>query len=244
MSTASKTLLITGGTAGIGLALAQRLVSTGNRVFITGRDRSKTEQVARALGCVGLLADNADSQQIAQLAASLKRDGIRLDGLVLNAGVFYPAAIADTTAAAFEQTLAINTRGPFVTLQQLQPLMNNPASVVFVSSIAVTRAFAQAAAYAASKAAFEAVVRVANLEFAPLGIRVNSVRPGVTATDIQAKAGMTPEQQRELFSTMTNTALGRVMSAQDQVGAIEFLLSDQSQAMRNAVLTVDGGYQL
>lgn len=239
-----KHILITGGTAGIGRALAESLTAQGAQVIITGRDQAKVQQAAAAIGCAGYVADSASTAQLQQLAGALEHDNIRLDGLVLNAGVFYPQALSSTTEEAFAQTMNINTRGPFFTLQQLQPLLNNPSSVVFVSSIAVTRAFPQAAVYAASKAAFEAIARVANLEFAPLGIRINSVRPGVTATDIQGKAGMTADQQADLFNSMDGTVLGRVMTPADQIGAIEFLLSDQSVAMRSAVLEVDGGYQL
>ncbi len=239
-----KTILITGGTAGIGLALAEKLAADGNRVIITGRDQHKINQVSAAIGCSGFVADSADGAALKQLAAALQKDNIQLDGLVLNAGVFYPQAIATSSEEDFDQTIAINTKGPFITLQQLQPLLKNPSSVVFVSSIVVTKAFPQAAVYAASKAAFEAIARVANLEFSDLGIRINSVRPGVTATAIQGKAGMNAEQQDALFESMKDTVLGRVMTAQDQIGAIEFLLSDQSLAMRSAVLEVDGGYLL
>lgn len=240
----SKTLLITGATSGIGQTLAQQLVVEGHRVIITGRDSGRVDAVCTQLGCEGYVADSADSSQIQALALQLSQQGISLDGLVLNAGVFQPATIIDTSEQAFDATMAINTRGPFLTLKYLQPLMNNPASVVFVSSIAVIRAFAGAAAYSASKAAMEAIVRVANIEYAPLGIRINSVRPGVTATAIQGKAGMTDEQQQTLFAAMAGTPLGRVMQPEDQCGAIRFLLSDQSLAMRNAVLEIDGGYLL
>ena len=240
----SKTLLITGATSGIGQTLAQQLLAEGHRVIITGRDAGRVQSVRRELGCSGYVADSADGVQLRALAQSLANDGVRLDGLVLNAGVFYPASIADTSEQAFDDTMNINARGPFLTLKYLQPLLNNPASVVFVSSIVVVRAFAGAAAYSASKAAVEALLRVANLEYAALGIRINSVRPGVTATAIQGKAGMTDDQQQALFSAMTGTPLGRVMTADDQTGAIRFLLSDASLAMRNAVLEVDGGYLL
>ncbi|MCX4029256.1 SDR family oxidoreductase [Endozoicomonas sp. SM1973] len=239
-----KTVLITGGTSGIGLALAEHLVKSAHHVIITGRDQTKVDRVSQALGCLGLVADSANTHQLVQLSKSLQKDNIRLDGLVLNAGVFYPESFVTTTEEVYDLTMTINTKGPLFTLQSLLPTLNNPSSVVFVSSIVVNKAFANAASYSASKAAFEAIARVANLELAPRGIRINSVRPGVTATEIQSKAGMTSEQQSGLFKSMQSTALGRVMQPDDQVGAIEFLLSNQSLAMRNAVLDVDGGYLL
>lgn len=239
-----KTILITGGTAGIGRAVAERLINAGNQVIITGRDQSRIDETVKALGCAGYVADSANFSQVQQLATALQKDNIQLDGLVLNAGVFYPESFEDTSEDAFDLTMNINTKGPFFTLQKLLPVLKNPASIVFVSSIVVTKGFPNAAVYSASKAAFEAIVRVANLELAPQGIRINSVRPGITATEIQGKAGMTQEQQDGMFESMNSTALGRVLTADDQAGAIEFLLSDQSLAMRNAVLEVEGGYLL
>lgn len=240
----NQTVLITGGTAGIGFALAQHLVHNGAHVVITGRDPERLANATQRLGCAGYLADSTQLTQIQALAGDLQRDQIKLDGLVLNAGVFFPEALATTREAAFDLTFNTNTKGPFFTLQALLPCLKNPASVVFVSSIAVHKAFPGAAVYAASKAAFEAIVRVANLELAPSGIRINSVRPGVTATEIQGKAGMSSEAQAAFYETLKATPFGRVMSPEDQVGAIEFLLSNHSLPLRNAVIEVDGGLLL
>ena len=240
----ANTLLITGATSGIGLALAKSSVQKGHQVIVTGRNAEKLSQVEQQLGCRTILADSEDLIQLQNMATTLARENIKLDGLVLNAGVFYPDSFASTSAAAFDHTMNINTKGPFFTLQYLLPCLNNPASVVLVSSIVVHKGFQGCATYSASKAASEAFVRVANMELAAHGIRINSVRPGVTATEIQAKAGMTDTQQAELFASLNSTPLGRVLSPDDHVGAIEYLLSDQSVALRNAVIDVDGGYTL
>ncbi len=240
----SKTYLVTGGTAGIGYAVAQSLTEQGHQVIITGRDSQRVAGAAARLNCAGHVADSADLGQIDALAEHLKNDRIQLDGLVLNAGVFYPVPFMDSDEADFDATMNINTKGPFFTLQALAPVMNNPSSVVFVSSIAVHKGFPGCAIYAASKAAFEAVSLVANMELADKGIRINSVQPGVTATEIQGKAGMSEADQAAFYEGLKGTPLGRVMTAQDQVGAIEFLLSEQSLALRNAVIEVAGGQTL
>ena len=240
----SKTYLVTGGTAGIGYAVAQSLCAQGHQVIITGRDAQRVSDAATRLNCAGYVADSADLGQIDALAEHLKSDRIQLDGLVLNAGVFYPVSFLESDEADFDATMNINTKGPFFTLQALAPVMNKPSSVVFVSSIAVHKGFPGCAIYAASKAAFEAISRVANIELADTGIRINSVQPGVTATEIQGKAGMSAQDQTAFFETLNGTPLGRVMTAQDQVGAIEFLLSEQSLALRNAVIEVAGGQTL
>ncbi len=240
----TKTYLITGGTAGIGFNLAQSLKLKGHRVIITGRDAQRVATAAANLDCIGYVADSQNLNQISQLASDLSKDNISLDGLVLNAGVFHPKSFMQSTPEDFDTTINVNTKGPFFTLQALAPLMANPSSVVFISSIVVHKAFEGCSVYSASKAAFEAVVRVANLELASLNIRVNSVQPGVTATEIQSKAGMSKDDQNAFFGTLQTTPLGRVLSAQDQVGAIEFLLSDGSIALRNAVIEVAGGQTL
>lgn len=239
-----KTYLITGGTAGIGFSLAKSLGAQGHRVIITGRDTQRVNAAASELNCMGYVADSQNLKQISQLAEALSKDQITLDGLVLNAGVFHPALLMETTPEDFDLTMSVNTKGPFFTLQKLIPLLKAPSSVVFVSSIVVHKAFEGCSVYSASKAGFEGIIRVANLELAALNIRINSVQPGVTATEIQGKAGMSKAEQASFFETLESTPLGRVLEANDQVGAIEFLLSDGSLALRNAVIEVAGGQTL
>jgi NAD(P)-dependent dehydrogenase (short-subunit alcohol dehydrogenase family) len=239
-----KTFLITGATSGIGFTLAKHCIDLGHNVIITGRDQSKLDRVSVSLGVTGYLVDNADMGQIRWLGETLKSEGKVIDGVVLNAGIFYPDVFSETTPDAFDTTMTINTKGPFFTLQALLPSLAKPASVVFISSIAVTKSFEGCATYAASKAAFEAIVRVANMELANTEVRINIVRPGVTATEIQSKAGMTKEQEDSLFESLRATPLGRGLNSADHVGAIMYLLGDDSIALRNAVIEVEGGYLL
>lgn len=239
-----KNYLITGGTAGIGYSVAKSLVEQGHNVIITGRDALRVSNTAATLKCNGYVADSENLNDLTRLAEHLAKDHIKLNGLVLNAGIFHPKSFLETTPEDFDTTMNINTKGPFFTLQKLAPLLQNPSSVVFVSSIAVHKAFEGCSVYAASKAAFEGVIRVANLELAARNIRINSVQPGVTATEIQRKAGMSEADQAAFFESLVETPLGRVLSAQDQVGAIEFLLGENSLALRNAVIEVAGGQTL
>jgi NAD(P)-dependent dehydrogenase (short-subunit alcohol dehydrogenase family) len=240
----TKTILITGATSGIGLALAKHNKALGNTVIITGRNQEKLDKVASELGVKAYLADSGNLAQLTQLGKSLKDDGITLDGVVLNAGVFYPSPFMSATPEHFDEMMAVNTKGPFFTLQALQPCLANPSSVVFVSSIVVQRGFPGAAVYSASKAAFEAVIRTLNVEFADLGIRINSIRPGITATEIHSKAGMSTEQQSAVFESLKATPLGRELRADDHIGSIQYLLDDASKALRNVTIEVDGGYLL
>ena len=240
----AKTILITGATSGIGLALAKHNVALGNKVLITGRNQAKLDQVAADIGVKTYLADSADLSQLAALGQSLKEDGITLDGVVLNAGVFFPSSFMDATPEHFDETIAVNTKGPFFTMQALQPCLANPSSVVFVSSIVVQKGFPGSAVYSASKAAFEAVIRVLNVELASTGVRINSIRPGITATEIHGKAGMSEEKQAAVFDSLKTTPLGRELRANDHIGSIQYLLDDASLALRNVTIEVDGGYVL
>ncbi|MCV2401835.1 SDR family oxidoreductase [Marinomonas sp. C2222] len=240
----TKTFLITGATSGIGYEAAKQAVALGHTVIITGRTQDKLDAVSAELGVKAYLADSADLSAQFDLGEKLKKDKVTLDGLVLNAGVFYPSSFVEETPEQFDQSFAINTKGPFFTLQALLPCLAKPASVVFTSSIAVHKGFVGGAVYSATKAAFEGMVRTLNLELADLGIRVNSIRPGITATEIQAKAGMTKEQEQALFDSLQTTPVGRELVSDDHTGAILYLLDDASSALRNAVIEVDGGYCL
>lgn len=241
-----KTILITGATAGIGFAAAQSLLLQGAKLVITGRNQTRLNHAVKALGeqVIPVLCDSANVEQIQQMVIELQRDNIQLDGLILNAGVFYPAPFEQMSLENFTSTMAVNFNGPALTLQALLPCLKNPSSVVFVSSVAVLKAFASAGVYSASKAAFEGLARVLNSELAPRGIRINSIRPGVTATEIQAKAGMDDAAISDFFESLSSTPVGRVLVPDDLIPAINYLISDASIGLRNAYIDIDGGFGL
>lgn len=242
----TKTILITGATAGIGLAAAQSLLQQGARLVITGRDQERLNHVVKMLdgNVIPMLCDSANIEQIQQMASQLQQDNIKLDGLILNAGVFYPTPFEQMTVDNFNTTMAINFSGPVFTLQALLPCLNNPSSVVFISSVAVQKAFSAAGVYSASKAAFEGFSRVLNLELAVRNIRINLIRPGVTATEIQSKAGMDDATISGFFESLSSTPVGRVLTPADIIPAINYLISDASIGLRNAYIDIDGGFGL
>ncbi|WP_087016922.1 SDR family oxidoreductase [Thaumasiovibrio subtropicus] len=242
----NKTILITGATAGIGLAAATHFIDQGWRVVITGRNRSKLNEVATRLGdnVIAMLCDSEDLSAIEALAISLQSQDVFLDALVLNAGVFHPTTVPGTTVEDFDKTMSINVRGPFFTLQSLLPQLRNPCSVVLLSSLIVNKAFAGASLYAASKGALEGLMGGLNLDLAAKGIRINALRPGVTHTEIQGKAGMSDDDIAGLKHVMSDTPLGRIMVAEDLVSALDYLVSPASIAMRGATMDIDGGMGL
>jgi NAD(P)-dependent dehydrogenase (short-subunit alcohol dehydrogenase family) len=239
-----KTVLITGGTSGIGKAAAQYFKREGNQVIITGQDQRRLNSTAEELGVEPILCDSSQIDHIKAMPAQLKSEGIFLDTLILNAGVFVPAPAMSETAESIDRTMSVNFVGPLLTVNALLPVLNHPASIVYISSIAVNTAARNCAVYSASKAAFEAAARVMNLELAGQGIRFNHIRPGITRTEIQLKTGMSEGQVNELAETLTGTPLGRMLSPEDIVPAIALLSSEQSIGMHSSTITIDGGYAL
>lgn len=247
-----QTILITGATAGIGFEAAKHYLKQGWRVIFTGRNEDKIatataklqEEASSPEQLLGVLCDNANPEHYLQLVTEISKKAGGLDAVILNAGVFYPKPFSDTEQTELEQTMSVNFTGPVMLLQALLPVLNNPCSVVYVSSIAVERAFPTASSYSASKAAFEAYANVLNLELAAQGVRINYLRPGVTATEIQGKAGMNESQIDDLNASLANLPLGRMLEPQEMLSSLEFLTSAQSAALRGSHITVDGGYCL
>lgn len=241
-----KTILVTGATSGIGLATAQHFVNQGHRVVITGRNKTALDKTAEHLGAlvIPVQCDNEQMAHIKQLGTTLQDLNIQLNAAVLNAGVFMPCPFAEVGESHYDREMNINTKGTFFTLQNLLPVLNNPSSVVFVSSIAATEAFAGGSVYSASKAALESMMGALNIELAHLGIRINSMRPGITATKIQAKAGMDDEAIQALHRSQKQQPLGRILQPEDIVTAISYLTSDDAIGIRNSSITMDGGYGL
>jgi len=243
----TKTIVITGGNSGIGLACAKYLVQQEYQVIITGRNPQTLQTALSELGpnAEGYVSDTSDLKQIDALVAQLTNQQQQIDGLFINAGIFQPASFEGTTEALFDQTMQINFKGAFFTIQKFLPLLKSPSAIVLNSSIAVFKAFANASIYTASKAALESIAQVLNLELAPKGIRVNVISPGVTHTPIQKRAGMTEEQIGQMVKDITATSpIGRVLVPEDIAPILEFLVSDRSQVLRNEKIVVDGGTTL
>lgn len=228
--------LVTGGTAGIGLACADLLARAGAAVTITGRDEQRGRDAAAVLGgevrFVGADLGDLDSVQ------SLARQCDQLDILVNNAAAFPGALTVEQDVASFEQTFDTNVRGTYFLVARLVAGMldRGRGSIVNITSMVASKGVPGASAYSASKAAVESLTRTWAAEFGAGGVRVNSVAPGPTRTEgVQAQWGDTNEELGRALP------LGRTATPEEIAHAVLFLCSPRAGFITGSTLHVDGG---
>lgn len=242
-----KKILITGGTTGIGFACAEYLIQKKYTVIITGRNKINLDKALIQLGnkATGFLSDTSQIGQIKELSAKVKVQFEKIDGLFINAGIFKAASLAETTEEMFDETMNVNFKGAYYTIQHFIPLLNNPSSIVLNTSIVVFKAFANTSIYTASKAALESIAKVLNIELADRGIRVNVISPGVTQSPIHKKSGMTDAAINKMKVSLADSSpIGRIVEPTDIAPILEFLVSNNSWVLRNEKIIVDGGTTL
>lgn len=239
-----KVAVVTGGNSGIGYATAKELKAEGAQVVITGRRADAIAQAAQELGVTGMVADQGKIEDTEKLAAQVKAQFGKVDILFINAGITNRFEVAEATAEKFDSIMDVNFRGAFFTLSKFIPLLNDGASVIFLSSNAAQLQVVGSSIYSASKAALNAVMRTAALELAPRNIRVNSVSPGPTETEI-LKKNMTEAE----FGAVTNWLIDRLplrrMGKASDVGRmVVHLAGDSASFITGSEFIMDGGMLL
>jgi NAD(P)-dependent dehydrogenase (short-subunit alcohol dehydrogenase family) len=242
----NKTILITGGTTGIGLATARLLTAEGARVIVTGRNPDTLAAARKLLPDAVVLASDAGDLAAAQnLGAEVRKHAARLDGAFLNAGIAVFAPFEAGTPRQFDDMFNINVRGLYFQLQSLLPLLGTPSSVVLTSSIAGSTAMSGGSIYSATKAAVISLGKTLAVELAPRGVRVNVLSPGPIDTPIIDKVATSPEQRKQFEEGMASKSLLKRMGTADEVArAARFLLSEDSGNIIGTELIIDGGVRL
>ncbi len=243
----NKTILITGGTTGIGLATAQLLQGEGSRVIVTGRNPETLAAAQKTLGpsAVVLRSDSGSIEDARQLGAAVRQKTEKLDGLFLNAGGAQFGPIEAMTQEIFDSMFNVNVRGIYFQLQALLGLLANPSSVLMTASVVAQLGLPGASVYSASKAAVVSFGKTLAVELAPRGIRVNTLSPGPIATPIFGKLGLSAEGQKGFEDQMAaQSLLKRVGTPQEVAQLARFLLSEDSSYVVGVDVTVDGGVAL
>ncbi|HEX4450043.1 MAG TPA: SDR family oxidoreductase [Kofleriaceae bacterium] len=231
--------LVTGATAGLGKAIAEKLASDGLLVIVLGRDADRGGDVVRGIEARGgharfVRADLADPKSIERIVAEVAAIG-PVDVLVNNAGYAWYGPTATLDAAAFDALFAINVRATYLMVSAFAPAMaeRKRGSIVNIGSVLGAITTPHSAAYGATKAAIASLTRSWAAEFAPSGVRVNNVAPG----PIEAQ-GAKGERTAALGK---GTLLGRAATNAEIAEAVAFLASPKASYITGTTLLADGG---
>lgn len=244
MRFSNRAFLVTGGTSGIGLATARRLIAEGGRVLATGRSPEHIEEAKAALPEATIIAhdaaDAAATDTLVRAVRDFAQDG--LDGAFLNAGIGRFKTLDAIDADEFDQHFDLNVRAPMLQAQALAPLMKDGGALLLIGSGTVGGGRADTLVYAASKSAIRQAARSLASQFAPRGIRVNVVAPGATETRFHTRGGMSDADLADYKAKLSHIIpLGRLGSPEDVAGVACFLLSDDAAYVTGSEYRVDGG---
>ena len=241
---ASRVAVVTGAGQGIGREIARQLALEGASVLVNDCDEPLAAEAARAIAAEGgvALAAGGDVSDVGVTRGLVERAVVafgRLDVAVANAGITMHRDFLDYRPEDLDRLLAVNLRGSLFLAQAAARRFREqgtPGRILFLSSVTGHMAIRQMAPYGMTKAALEALARNLSLEMAPLGITVNAVAPGATATP----RTLSDEEWEEAWGEATPD--GRVARGADVAAAALFLLSDAAAHVTGQSLVVDGGW--
>ncbi|MGW1738758.1 glucose 1-dehydrogenase [Nocardia sp. NPDC001965] len=234
--------VVTGGSRGIGRAVALRLAASGAAVVVNYRtDRAAAGEVVTAIEeaggrAVSVAGDVADPGQIRNLFDAAEAAFGGIDIVVNNAGIAHFSPIAEATDDDFDRLFAVNTKGTFLVLREAANRLRDGGRIVVVSSGATVTHRPGSGLYAAGKAAAEQLVRVLARELAPRAITVNSVLPGPVRTDALAAAGLAQADR-----IAASIPMGRLGEPGDIADIVGFLASEEARWITGAALPASGG---
>jgi NAD(P)-dependent dehydrogenase (short-subunit alcohol dehydrogenase family) len=232
-----RTAIVTGAARGLGRAISERLTADGLAVWAVDADADELARMAVDVGARSYPMDVTDEAAVEGLVAALDT----CDVLVNNAAIWRFTSLASTPVDEAQRVLSVNVVAPLLLMQRLLPLLtrSESAAIVNISSITAKYSPTSAGVYPASKAALEALTRIAAVEFGPLGIRCNAVGPGIIPTE-----GTLSHYGDEATRERRGGALpaGRYGRPEDVADVVAFFCGDGSRYITGQVVYVDGGY--
>lgn len=246
-----KTVLITGGTSGIGRKTAELFLQNGWQAVVLGRDRAKGEQAVEAFaqGCpraqvLYVEGDVSNTNDCAKAVEQAVRWGGSLDVLINSAGQYFEKSLEDVTEDDFDAMLGINLKGTvFMTKYAVVQMKKQGfGSIVNVSSDAGLHGNLLCSTYCASKGGINMFTKAMALELGPYGIRINAVCPGDVLTPLtEAQLAQYPDRQQALREMASVYPLGRIAAPREIADVIYFLAGEQASFVNGALWSVDGG---
>ena len=243
MTTNSRVALITGGTSGIGRAVANKLARLGMHVLVVGRNLERGEKTVAEIRAAGGqadfissdLRDAASARDVAKRAVELANGHV--DILINNAGIYPFGPTHEMTEELFDRVYSINVKAPYFLVAELAPLMakRGKGAIVNLSTMAADYGAPGMSLYGSSKAAINLLTKTWAAEYGPSGVRVNTVSPGPTRTEGTDAMGEGLEQ------LAAQAPAGRPATVDEIAEAIVFLATDRSSFIYGAKLAVDGG---
>lgn len=237
-----KKVVITGGTSGFGLVTARTLVDEGAQVLVTGRSAESCTAAADELGTTAIVvrSDAASMSDIEALVRQTEAELGVLDALFVNAGITRFVPFEATTEDVYDELFAVNTKGPYFTVQKFVPLLAAGSGVVLTTSVANSLGIPMISGYSASKAALRSMTRGMARELLPRGIRVNAVSPGPISTGILERSMSAEAAARTREAMTAENPMQRFGDPSEITSAVLFLAFDATYTT-GAELTVDGG---
>ncbi len=251
MKLTGKVALVTGGSQGIGEAIAERFAAEGAKVAVVAsanpdKAQAVVDRIAKAGGtAAAFVADVRDAGQVARLARDVEAKLGPVDILVNSAGVYYATPVGATDEAAYDRMVDTNLKGTWNAINAVAPGMKARKSgkIISISSVAGVMGIGTNAVYCASKAGVIMMTRALANELGPHGINVNCISPGNTETPMNHEVRTNPALKHFLDAMAARTPSGRVYStAGEMAGVALFLATDEARAMHGSNVLIDEGF--
>ena len=242
-----KVAVVTGGSRGIGAAIAQRLAQEGANVIITyTKNKKAADDVVASIASTGagvqaFKADVSAPNETKHLVEEIERGVGKIDILVNNAGVWEGGTIDQVDVDQYHRIFDVNVKGPIATTLAALKLLSDGGRIVNISSVAGETAMPGMSVYSASKSALNTLTKIWAQELGPKGITVNTVSPGTTVTDMFNAALPEKEIQTEMIN---KTALRRLGQPDDIAAVVAFLASDDARWVTGQIIRADGGINI